>query len=153
VHSDHQNPEPRDKLQRRAFVGKINHVQVETTQNKDQVLIGTLLANSVPATVLFDPYATHSFIAAQFARRRGIFKCPTKMKMHIQSPGQTLSSHHICPDVGTEVGGTKFMVNLIEIELSGIDIILGADTFISQKIHNPTIQANGVSMDPDGRKS
>ena len=36
------------------------------------VVIGTFLVNSYPATVLFDTGATHSFISKSFAEKHGV---------------------------------------------------------------------------------
>jgi hypothetical protein len=75
--------------------------------------------------VLFDPRTTHSFIAAQFATRYAIFKCPIRKKMLISSPGQELTSNYKCPRVGVKIRGKDFLVDFVMVESTGINIILG----------------------------
>src|SRR6185437_11801224 len=59
--------------------GRVNHVTAEAAAEAPNVVIGTFMVNSHPATVLFDIGATHSFITKSyveqhsfFATRRGI---------------------------------------------------------------------------------
>ena len=47
--------------------GKVNHVTAESAAEAPNVVIGTFMVNSYPATVLFDTGATHSFISKSFA--------------------------------------------------------------------------------------
>jgi hypothetical protein len=42
--------------------GRVNHVTAEEAQEAKDVVLGTFLINFVPATVLFDSGASHSFI-------------------------------------------------------------------------------------------
>ena len=42
--------------------GHLNHVTIEEAQEDPSILLGTFRINSVPATVLFDSGASHSFI-------------------------------------------------------------------------------------------
>jgi hypothetical protein len=42
--------------------GRVNHVTAEEAQEAKDVVLGTFLINSVPAIVLFDSGASHSFI-------------------------------------------------------------------------------------------
>ena len=49
-----------------------NHVDLNEAQDQPATVMGTLLVNSVPASVLFDTGASHSFISAEFAFMHGI---------------------------------------------------------------------------------
>ena len=44
----------------------MNHVTTESAAESPNVVVGTSMVNSYPATVLFDTGATHSFIAQSF---------------------------------------------------------------------------------------
>jgi hypothetical protein len=46
--------------------GKINHVKVEQAQEAPEVVLGTFLDNSEPASVLLDSGASHSFVTNEF---------------------------------------------------------------------------------------
>ena len=50
----------------------MNHVTAELAAEAPNVVIGTFMVNSHPATVLFDTGATHSFITKSFAEKHGI---------------------------------------------------------------------------------
>ena len=52
--------------------GKVNHVTAESAAEAPNVVIGTFMVSSHPATVLFDTGATHSFISKSFAEQHGI---------------------------------------------------------------------------------
>jgi hypothetical protein len=54
--------------------GKVNHVSVETAQENPQVVLGMFLVNSIPASVLFDSGASHSFISAQFVAKHATYE-------------------------------------------------------------------------------
>src|SRR3954471_14370620 len=47
--------------------GHANNIDVEEAQDQPTTVMGTLLINSVPATVLFDSGASHSFMSEAFA--------------------------------------------------------------------------------------
>jgi hypothetical protein len=52
-----------------------------------------------------------------------------KKKLLIRSPGGELRATHSCPQTKTEIRGLSFLVELIILKLSGIDVILGIDLF------------------------
>ncbi|WVZ76315.1 hypothetical protein U9M48_024299 [Paspalum notatum var. saurae] len=52
--------------------GKVNHVTAESAAEAPNVVLGTFLVNSHPATVLFDTGATHSFITKSYAEQYNI---------------------------------------------------------------------------------
>jgi hypothetical protein len=48
-------------------IAKVNQVSAEATANGADIAIGMFYINAIPATLLFDSGATHSFMSAQFA--------------------------------------------------------------------------------------
>src|SRR4051812_48878058 len=58
--------------------GHANNIDVEEAQDQPGNVMGTLLVNSVPATVLFDSGASHSFMSEAFALSHNF----TLEKMH-----------------------------------------------------------------------
>ena len=46
--------------------GRVNHVTAESAAKAPNVVMGTFMVNSHPATVLFDTSATHSFITKSY---------------------------------------------------------------------------------------
>jgi hypothetical protein len=51
--------------------GKVNHVTSDEAQQAQDVVLGMFLANSHPATILFDSGASHSIILSSFVRSPG----------------------------------------------------------------------------------
>jgi hypothetical protein len=47
-------------------IAKVNQVSADATADRADIAIGTFYINSVPATILFDFGATHSFISARY---------------------------------------------------------------------------------------
>ncbi|WVZ63667.1 hypothetical protein U9M48_013281 [Paspalum notatum var. saurae] len=104
--------------------GKVNHVTAEAPN----VVLGTFLVNSHPATVLFDTGAMHSFITKSYAEQYNIPIWSTSRPMVVSTPGGTLSTSLICPRVSINIRGVEFYTMLIIIGSAGIDIILGMET-------------------------
>jgi hypothetical protein len=52
---------------------------------------------------------------------------PLKKKLLIRSPGSELRATHSCLETKIEIRGQSFLVELIILESSGIDVILGID--------------------------
>jgi hypothetical protein len=63
------------------------HVDAEVTQENPRVVLGMFLANSTPASVLFDSGASHSFITSQFIAQHNIPISPMSRHMLVTSPG------------------------------------------------------------------
>ena len=53
--------------------GRAYNLILEEAEVADGVITGTILVQSIPAHVLFDSGATHSFISANFIARYHIF--------------------------------------------------------------------------------
>ena len=62
----------------------MNHVTAESAAESPNVVIGTTMVNSYPATVLFDTGATHSFIAQSFVEHHGIRTGRMKRCLHLE---------------------------------------------------------------------
>jgi hypothetical protein len=88
---------------------------------------GMFLINSIPASVLFDSGASHSFITESFVEKHNIPKHPLKKMLHISSPGGDMKDTHSCLHVNLKIQGIDFPVNLVVLGSNGIDVILGCD--------------------------
>jgi hypothetical protein len=91
------------------------------------VVYGMFLINSIPASVLFDSGASHSFITESFVEKHNIPKHPLKKMLHISSPGGNMKDTHSCLNVNLNIQGIDFPVNLVVLGSNGIDVILGCD--------------------------
>jgi hypothetical protein len=107
--------------------GRLNRVTTETVPKDTDVVYVMFLINSIPGSVLFDSGASHSFITKSFVENHNILNYPLKKKLLIRSPGGELRATHSCPQTKIEIRGISFLVELIILESSGIDVILGID--------------------------
>jgi hypothetical protein len=90
-------------------------------------VMGTLLVNSIPASVLFDSGASHSFMSESFARNHDIPFEEMSTPLVIQSPGANWQTTMVSHGNHIVIGGLMFPVSLIALKTSNIDIILGMD--------------------------
>jgi hypothetical protein len=102
-------------------------VTAESVPKDADVVYGMFLINSILTSVLFDSGASHSFVTKSFMEKHNIANYPLKKKLLIRSPGGELRATHSCPQTKIEMRGLSFLVELLILESSGIDVILGID--------------------------
>jgi hypothetical protein len=122
-----QTPQKGNRGQQNYVHGRVNHVIAEEAQGDKDVVLGTFLINSVPATVLFDSGASHSFITEQFVAKHDVPRSSMKTHLLISSPNGEMKSTYVCPQVNLKTGEIDFEADLVIITSSGIDVILGMD--------------------------
>src|ERR1041384_139764 len=76
--------------------GHVNHVNVEEIYEEPDAVIGKFLVSSVPALVLFDSGASHSFISRVFVDKHELPTVALKAPIHISSPGAEMSASMGC---------------------------------------------------------
>ena len=108
--------------------GRVNHVTAESAAEAPNVVLGTFMVNSHPATVLFDTGATHSFITKSYVEQHSFFTTALRKCLLVSSPGGELRSHIVCPRVSVAIRGATFSAALRVLDTKGIDVILGMDT-------------------------
>nr|ABA97518.1 retrotransposon protein, putative, Ty3-gypsy subclass [Oryza sativa Japonica Group] len=106
--------------------GSQNH-HGEEAQAAPEVILGTFPVNSIPATVLFDSGATHSFISMKFVGMHGLRKEELSTPMRVHTPGNSSTSVSFIPSVLIEIQRSPFLANLILLESKDLDVILGMD--------------------------
>src|SRR3954467_1159669 len=89
--------------------------------------MGMLSVNSVPARVLFDSGASHSFVSHKFAGENELVMVPLSKRLVVQSPGSNMAASKISHGNKVEIGGSSFLASLIVLGNSDIDVILGMD--------------------------
>jgi hypothetical protein len=107
--------------------GRVNHVTAEEGQEAKDVVLGTFLINFVPATVLFDSEASHSFITEQFVANHDVPMSSMNTHLLVGSLNCEMKSTHVCPQVNLKIGVIDFQADLVIITSSGIDVILRMD--------------------------
>jgi hypothetical protein len=89
--------------------------------------MGTFLINSVPAKVLFDSGASHSFVSERFMAAGGLTATQMACNMIVQIPGSQVRPHLSCEGVPIVIHGVSFQANLIFLGTKGLDVVLGMD--------------------------
>jgi hypothetical protein len=107
--------------------GRVNNVSVEQAQNDSGVVLGTFPINSIPATILFDSGASHSFITGKFVTKHNLSMSSMKKPLIVTSPRGEMKIGYICPQVKINIMGLDFLANLVVLKSWGIDVILGMD--------------------------
>ena len=89
--------------------------------------MGTLLVNSVPATILFDSGASHSFMSETFALAHNFTLEKMNPPMVVRTPIGQCRTTKIVPKTIIEIEGIEFLASPIILKSSTIDLILGMD--------------------------
>jgi hypothetical protein len=76
----------------------------EQVQDTPGFVLGTFSINSVPATILFDSGASHSFITEQFVAKHDIPMSSMKTHLLISFPNGEMKYTHVCPRVNQDQG-------------------------------------------------
>src|SRR3954465_5830665 len=99
-------------------------------QQSLEIVIGRLLVNSIPATVLFDSGASHSFVSQKFADEKVLSLEDLPSSLRIVSPGSRMASSAHASFVRIDIQGCMFPTSLILLPHSNIDVILGMDWLV-----------------------
>ena len=102
-------------------------------KQSSEIVLGRLLVSSVPATVLFDSGASHSFISWSFASTNGIQHDLLPSPLQIHTPGSSCRSSVFVPNVEICIQGVIFSASLVVLPRSDIDVILGMDWLVQHK--------------------
>jgi hypothetical protein len=124
-------------------------VTTEEAQQAQDVVLGMFIASSPTPTVLFDSGASHSFISSTFVAKHHLPITIIKHIMPVSSPGGEMRTKHICPAVSITIRGVDFLANLIILDSTGIDIILGMDWLRKYDSHS-VCQESNKSTKEDG---
>src|SRR4051812_22257252 len=105
--------------------------------------MGTLLVNSVPATVLFDSGASHSFMSEAFALAHKFTLEKMDPPMVVRTPIGQCRTSKLVPNTTIEVEGIVFLVSPIILKSSTLDLILGMDWL---KLHDAALYCGTKSV-------
>ena len=107
------------------ITGHVHHLSAGEAQENPEVVIGMFSVNNIPAVILFDSGASHSFISWSFVAQNK-FPCSLLGKnMLVQTPGSLIRSNLVCRNLEVSINGVHFPTSLILIESDKLDVILG----------------------------
>jgi hypothetical protein len=89
-----------------------------STQDAPGIVLGTFSVNSIPATVLFDSGASHSFVTEQFVAKHDIPMSSMKTHFLISSLNGEMKSTYVCSRVNLKIRGIDFQADLVVLTSS-----------------------------------
>src|SRR3954469_25446537 len=123
--------------------GHAFNIDAEEAKDQPATVMGTLPVNSVPATVLFDSGASHSFMSEAFALSHNFAMEKMNPPMVVRTPTGHCHTSKIVPHTIVEVEGIKFLASPIILKSSTIDLILGMYWL---KLHDAALYCGNKSV-------
>jgi predicted aspartyl protease len=90
--------------------------------------------NAIPATILFDSGATHSFMSAQYANTNELPLKNMKTPMVVITPKGSIEANYMTRRLTLTIMGREFWVTPIILDESSIDLILGMSWLRKAKV-------------------
>ena len=118
-------PPPKKTVKFDAGRIRLNHVTLEKARDDPSILLGTVRINSIPATVLFDSGASHTFISEAYAQMHGIPFQERSKPLMIHFPGCNWQTKKVTPEIMVSVGHLQLPTTFIVLKSTDIDVILG----------------------------
>jgi hypothetical protein len=116
-----------NKLQHLASKGfsiaRVNHVCVDATADGADIAIGMFYINSIPAAILFDFGATHSFISARYATTNELPLQTMQKPLIVITPKGPIEANYMTHRLTLTIMGREFWSTPIVLEESSIDLI------------------------------
>jgi hypothetical protein len=114
------------------------------------VVLGTFLINSVPAKILLDSGASHTFVTENFVDK-GMLE-PTKMDrlMVVQILGSVDKTKLSCKGIPVEIHGVSFQADLIILGTQGLDMVLGINWMSKYQGHIDCARKATTMTNSDG---
>jgi hypothetical protein len=106
-------------------IAKVNQVSADATADGADIAIGMFYINSIPAAILFDSGATHSFISARNANTNELQLQNMQKPLILITPKGHVEANYMTDRLTLTIMGRKFYATPIVLVESSIDLILG----------------------------
>jgi hypothetical protein len=106
-------------------IAMVNQVSADATAEGANIALGIFYINAVPATILFDSGATHSFMSARYANTNELPLRNMKTPMIVITPKGHVEANHMTHKFTLTNMGRELWATPIILEESSIDLILG----------------------------
>jgi hypothetical protein len=103
----------------------VNQVSADATAEGANIALGIFYINAIPATILFDSGATHSFMSARYANTNELPLKNMKTPMIVITPKGHVEASYMTHRLTLTIMGREFWATAIILEVSSIDLILG----------------------------
>ncbi|XP_028547385.1 uncharacterized protein LOC114578401, partial [Dendrobium catenatum] len=121
----------------RSAPARVFALSSQEAKDSSEVVTGTLTISDLPARVLFDSGASHSFISEIFCEKVNVEPVSFNPGLHVRLPtGNYLNASTKC-SVEFMINSRRFQTDLIVLPLVEFDIILGMDWLVK---HFATIE-------------
>jgi predicted aspartyl protease len=104
---------------------RVNQFNADTTAEGADIAIGMFNINVIPATILFDSGATHSFMSALYANTNELPLQNMKTPMVAITPKGPVEANYMTHRLTLTIMGREFWATPIVLEESSIDLIIG----------------------------
>ncbi|XP_031099729.1 uncharacterized protein LOC116003930 [Ipomoea triloba] len=116
------------------------------------VVAGTFLLRDIPAYVLFDSGASHSFISSRFVEKLKLVpSSQVQFKVNLAS-GKVVTCSNVFENIPINIEGESFPCTLIQFGLDDFDIILGMDWLGKYRAKIFCSQQKVVLRNPKGKR-
>jgi hypothetical protein len=102
-------------------IARVNQVSADATPEGADIPLGMFYINAIPATILFDSGATHSFMSARYANTNEIPLQNMKTPMIVITPKGPVEANHMTHKLTLTIMGREFWAIAIVLEESNID--------------------------------
>ncbi|XP_073289404.1 uncharacterized protein [Primulina huaijiensis] len=100
----------------------------EEADDANDVVAGTIFINEMPAYVLFDSGATHSFISKRFTKKLGLTPELLVEPFRVATPtSKTIETHRVHRKCKIWINEHIFQAELIQLNMVEFDVTLGMD--------------------------
>jgi hypothetical protein len=106
-------------------IARVNQVNANATADGADIATSTFYINSVPAAILFDSRAMHSFISARYANTNELPLQNMQEPMIVITPKGPIEANYMANRLTLTIMGREFWSMPIILEERSIDLILG----------------------------
>jgi hypothetical protein len=106
-------------------IARVNQVSADATPDGADIALGMFYINAIPATILFDSGATHSFMSARYANTNELPLKIMKTLMIVITPKGPVEANRMTHKLTLTIMGREFGATAIILEASSIDLFLG----------------------------
>jgi hypothetical protein len=89
-------------------IARVNQVSAEATADGADITLGMFYINAIPATMLFDSGATHSFMSAQYANTNELPLQNMKTPMVVITPKGPVEANYMTLRLTLTIMGREF---------------------------------------------
>jgi len=93
--------------------------------DKDKIVAGKILINSIPVLSLFDSGASHCFISSRFTALHSIALVDMNNQWEISTGNRVVTINRVCKICIVELCDRKLESDLFVLDTGGYNVILG----------------------------